>query len=280
MERIDKPEAAKALLAAYMKPGAVFSRRFTAEELERECAEGSLFAEEDPGCLLLARRRGAHQILSFALEKGAAPPEPGFDRPTVLELAFRERDAALRATLPDWEKRGFTPVLRRVRLTRPAGDAAENAPLPLAQTSDHAAVRALLEECFDPLTGCLPTDAALASDLAAGRVLFFGDAVLRFSEGAAREVRQLAVAPMSRGRGKGGALLDAFLAAKGGGRIAVWTAETNDAALRLYESRGFAPDGWRSVVLLWKQTTFDNDIPVIPREAKRLRTADLLRAPE
>ena len=44
----------------------------------------------------------------------------------------------------------------------------------------------------------------------------------------------------------------AFLAVEGARRCTVWTAETNAAALRLYESAGFAPDGWQSEVLLWE----------------------------
>ena len=66
------------------------------------------------------------------------------------------------------------------------------------------------------------------------------------------EIRQLAVAPQARGQGKGKALLQRFTTELDGRRITVWTAETNAAALRLYESAGFAPDGWQSEVLLWE----------------------------
>lgn len=256
MERLELG-AARALLTDLLRPGAVFSRSFTARELEAECAAGTLFAQRFAGGALLARRRGGHQILSFALEKGAALPDAVFDRPTVLELAFREKDAALRALLPEWEARGFAPLLRRTRLTRPAS-AAGDAALPLAGESALDAVRALLETCFDPLTGCLPARAALAEDVRAGRVLFTGEAVLRFSEGAAREIRQLAVRPEARAAGRGGALLDAFLAAKGDRRVTVWTAQTNEAALRLYRSRGFVGDGWSSAVLLWEKEYADS----------------------
>ena len=244
MERLEL-DAARALLAERMKPGAVFTRGYTLEELRRECAAGTLFAESFPGGALLARRRETHQILSLALDRGAALPRLDFDRPTVLELAFRERDAALRALLPELIARGFTPLLRRVRLTRAAGEARSAEALPAEPGAG-----ALLRACFDPLTGCLPTEAELAADAEAGRLLCTGEAVLRFSEGAAREIRQLAVAPAARGRGRGGALLDAFLARYGDRRVTVWTAETNEPALRLYESRGFAPDGWRAEVLL------------------------------
>ena len=250
MERLDY-DAARALLTERMKPGAVFTRSFTADELRRECEAGTLCAETFPGGALLARRREKHQILSLLLDRGAAIPNPDFDRPTVLELAFREKDASLRALLPELETRGFAPLLRRVRLTRPAGEAAGTALPPAGEDAPGNAL-ALLRTCFDPLTGCLPTAPELAEDAAAGRLLFTGSAVLRFSDGAAREIRQLAVAPDARGHGAGSALLDAFLSAYGGRRVTVWTAETNAAALRLYESRGFAPDGWRSEVLLWQ----------------------------
>ena len=253
MEKLEL-EKAKALISAHIRPGCLFSRSFTPEELADETAAGTLWYEAHEGCLLLARRRGEHQILSFALDRGAETPAVAFDRPTVLELAFRPRDAALRDAAADWAARGFMPLLRRVRLTRERGGCPLPAALPLAAEKDLPALRALLRACFDPLTGCLPTDAALEKDVAAGRVLYTGEALLRFAgSGAAREIRQLAVAPQARGQGKGKALLHRFTTELDGRRITVWTAETNAPALRLYESAGFAPDGWQSEVLLWQE---------------------------
>ena len=251
MEKLEL-ETAKALISAHIRPGCLFSRSFTPEELADECAAGTLWYENREGCLLLARRRGEHQILSFALDRGAETPAVDFDRPTVLELAWREPDTARKLLAADWERRGFKPLLRRVRLTRERGGCPLPAALPLAAEKDLPALRALLRACFDPLTGCLPTDAALEKDVAAGRVLYTGEALLRWSPGLSPEVRQLAVAPQARGQGKGKALLQRFTTELDGRRITVWTAETNAPALRLYESAGFAPDGWQSEVLLWE----------------------------
>lgn len=253
MEIITSPEAAKALLGARMKRGSLCSHVFSSEELNRECAAGTLWAEERPGCLLLARRRVSHQILSFAIDKDVSPPNLQFDRPTVLELAFCDRIPALQTTLPLWEKRGFSTLLRRLRLTRERGGMPLPLDLPLATQADLPALRALLEESFDPLTGCLPTDAALTADVESGHVLFDGAALLRFSAGFSLEIRQLAVAPELRGQGRARALLERFTTVNDNRRVTVWTAETNIPALRLYERCGFSPDGWKSVVLVWKE---------------------------
>ncbi len=253
MEIITSPEAAKALLDAHMRRGVLFSRSFSAAELALETEAGTLFGEEHPGCLLLARRRGAHQILSFALDKDAALPSTAFDRPTVLELAWRDLDPERRLLVPEWEKRGFVPVLRRLRLAREKGGMPLPLELPRAAEADLPALRALLEKSFDPLTGCLPTDAALAADVESGHVLFDGAALLRFSSGFSLEIRQLAVAPEKRGQGRARALLERFTTVSDSKHITVWTAETNIPALRLYERCGFSPDGWKSVVLVWKE---------------------------
>ena len=144
---------------------------------------------------------------------------------------------------------GFRPVLRRVRLTREKRGMPLPLDMPLAAETDLPALRALLEACFDPLTGCLPTEAELAADVERGHVLYDGAALLRFSDGFSLEIRQLATAPEARGQGHGHALLKLITTVKDNKRITVWTADTNEAALRLYTGFGFAADGWASVVL-------------------------------
>ena len=249
MERVETPEAAKAMISEHIRPGCLFSRSFSPGELADETAAGTLWAETHPGCLLLARRRGAHQILSFALDKDAALPSVRFDRPTLLELAWRNLDPARKLLQPEWEKRGFRPILRRIRLAREKRGMPLPLDLPLAAKTDLPALRALLEASFDPLTGCLPTEAELAADVENGHVLYDGAAMLRFSEGFSLEIRQLATAPESRRQGHGRALLERIVTVKDNKRITVWTADSNEAALRLYAGCGFSPDDWASVVL-------------------------------
>lgn len=60
--------------------------------------------------------------------------------------------------------------------------------------------------------------------------------------------------PCARGKGLGGALLDAAIAlakAQGCSRITLLTDDGNDAAQSFYQSRGFAPSAMRTFRLQW-----------------------------
>ena len=66
-----------------------------------------------------------------------------------------------------------------------------------------------------------------------------------------REVVAMWVAPEWRARGVGGALMDAVLEwarAEGAASIALWVADGNDTARRLYERCGFVGTGQRDVI--------------------------------
>ena len=66
-----------------------------------------------------------------------------------------------------------------------------------------------------------------------------------------REVVAMWVDPEWRGRGVGGALMGAVVEwarAEGAASIALWVADGNDAARRLYERRGFVGTGERDVI--------------------------------
>lgn len=129
-----------------------------------------------------------------------------------------------------------------------------DAPFPIrpASFADAAAMAAVERRCFSdpwPLEGFrqvfdTPGAVALVMSDADDTVAYF---LAREILGTA-EVLNLAVVPEYRGRGLGGALLDAGLAAvrsRGGTEIFLEVRASNDVAQALYASRGFRVDGRR-----------------------------------
>lgn len=246
MRTIDDYDEIAAMIAGYLRPGLMTNWASDTEVLRREAAAGTLLTHEYSGGLLLLRRRPGHFILNYYLSDPGARPDIALPCPTVLELPQRpgsQSDSSL------WERMGFRPRLRRVRLSRAKRDTAAAA-LAVPDISAREA-RELLERCFDPLTGCLPGLEELEEDIARGRLISIDRrALLRFSSGPAASIRHLAVAEEFRHQGLGRQLMERFDAASGGRRALVWTGRDNAAAIGLYEKSGFQPDGWQSLVMI------------------------------
>lgn len=234
-------------ITACLRAGAETNRTLPAEDLRREIAAGTLRAHRWAGGLLLLRRRGGQDIVNF-YRTGPAPLDCGLPGPAVVELPIRPGGTADTAW---WESLGFRPLLRRVRMARPALTPGQGCPMTLEIPPITAAeALALLEGCFDPRTGCLPTLEELEEDLRENRLLTEGGlGVLRFENGRAVNIRHLAVAPEARGQGMARGLLARFNERTGDRRALVWTGAENLPARRAYEGAGFAPDGWESLVL-------------------------------
>lgn len=250
-EQITSYEALAPELDALLKRRLAANYAPERQGLEAEIAAGLLWGAALPEGLVLLQRGSGPQRLRFLLTEAEALLPLSFDRTTVLELPFRRGDPVFLRLAEALKSRGWTEALGRVRLTRRA------APCPAVETSlpgespTPEALLGLLEACFSPLTGCLPEAAELEADLAAGRVLACGDGLLRWREkGRSREIRHLAVAPEARGRGLAKALVRGFLDREGDKLCRVWTGAENRPARRVYESFGFAPDGWESLVLV------------------------------
>lgn len=247
------------LSASFFGRGTVTNCFLGKDELARECAARTLFFDEAPGALLLYRRRGAFYRMNFYLREDAPLPLLP-DEHIVTEIAFRERDTALREAAARWQQAGMTPVLTRHRMKRNA-DAPRQVLLPDGMTVETAAARdldaatVLLTENFSALTGCLPTNAELFCDIERGGVLLArenGETVglLRMqADRAAAEIRQLAVAERFRGKGAASALLQAALTKPDLRVWRVWVVRGNHSAARVYEKQDFTDDGFSSVVL-------------------------------
>lgn len=253
MEQIKEYDALSPLLAAQLRPGVLTNAVLRKADYLGEIQAGTLFAQSFPGGLLLLRQRGTHQILNFYLQKDAAPPEFRPQLPTVLEIAARPRDAALLASEALWKRLGFLPLFARQRMTRKAGTPVLHGSFPAAAcvAPPEALLEAggLLEDCFDPLTGCLPSRDGLLEDLRAGRVFMLDGGVLHMAEAASgTELRHLAVAPALRRQGAAQALFEAYMAHTQNRSSRVWVRRDNLPALSFYEKNGYTCDGWASVV--------------------------------
>lgn len=237
-----------------LRAGAVANGLPAREELEREIRGGTLRAGDFPGALLLLHRREGFDRLHFMLAKGAAFPDWTPEVRTVVEIAFRASDTALRGMDRLLAQRGFAPVLTRVRLTRRPGEVAQPPPgAAPAGTGQLEQAEEILQACFSPLTGCLPLREELREALEQGRVLSCPGGVLHYTpRGAGTEIRHLAVSATCRGQGLGRLLLGTYLARWGVRTSRVWTGSDNAAALALYRGAGYIEDGWRSCVRVYE----------------------------
>ena len=226
-----------------------------AEVLKRETSAGTLAWEQLPEGILLLRQRADHQLLNFLLTAPGALARWIPERNTVLELPWNDRSPELRQLGETLIERGWMLLLRRVRLTR-KGALLPEIPdsvreIRAAEAPDRAAVLEILERCFSPLTGCLPTPEGLAQEQA---VLLPGGTLHYRRQGNTTELRHLAVLPEARGKGLARALIAAYLEREGQRLSRVWTGADNETALHLYGSFGYVPDGWHSLVLYYLKT--------------------------
>ena len=219
------------------------------ERLEKEISQGSLIMEQGDFGLLLLRRRPKWDLLTFLLKKGESLQNWRPERPTVAELPFRRETDPIGAVADSLRSMGFQMVLKRLRYTR-KGKTGEVFPAHGVEECQEAEnSHRLLEECFSPLTGCVPSQEEWDALVAKGQILTLPGGILHYeSKGNTTELRHLAVAQTRRGRGFGRLLVGAYLNRCGTGLSRVWTGEENVAARRLYESFGYEADGWTSRV--------------------------------
>lgn len=253
-------EALSDLVSAHLLRGVQTNTMVTEDTYGPAIQDGTLTAQTTPAGLLLTRDRGDHARLNFYLNDMSVPLGAELTSPTVTEVAFRPRDTGLQEAVTYLQEQGFSLVLERVRLSRPATEADPLAfPLYVPRPEDTPVVMEFLQENFSSLTGCLPTEAELAEDLAHDRFLILTDCgsiggLLHFSfDGKSGEIRHLAIREDLRGKGFTRPLLQGYLEAVKGAKSVVWTGADDAAAQAAYEAMGFTPDGRRSAVLCYNK---------------------------
>ena len=251
MKRIETYGELTALTSAELHAGVLTNAFTDAETYGREISDGRLFAEKTENGLLILHDRGSHFRLNFYLHS-AEIPDLELDRPIVTEIAYRQIDKRVAELVPLFAGSGFSHKFDRVRLCRKTSEIVESDGVRLAEPCDAVKIQALLAECFDPLTGCLPTDTELDGIIKNGELLVTEDGagVLHFADGKTTEIRHLAVSPSARKQGTASRLIASFLSKTENKKSRVWVTSGNTAAEKTYEKNGYLPDGWTSSVLI------------------------------
>ena len=276
MEHVTSYEQLKTLVSNQFKPGVLTNAAICERDYVPYIGAGTLSFEEGNFGLLLVREKREHNYVSFWLHPDSVAQIEGLPLPErcLLEVAYRPRDAELKALAQAFTAAGFEKQLGRIRYTRPAGlEAPEIVPLEggmterlicgakcaekmagAAQMTDAYAeeVRAFIADNFVERTGCWPSAAELAYD----KVIELRDekglcAIIHCqTDGSMPNIRHMAVRSDCRGQRLTAKLLSRFCAGLGcKTKAMVWVKEHDDAAKHAYSKFGFAPDGRESIVL-------------------------------
>lgn len=235
------------LVMKAMKRGRPINLFWKKEDYEAQIQKNALYYTPLETGLALWLDRGDHYRLYFSMD--GTEPLPPTEKPTVTELVFAEEEC-IPPCLSDWER-----LFERVRLSRPPMESALPTEATFAEPCHFDQIKQILQQCFDHLTGCLPTDDELMQDLQNNKILAYFDgqapiALLHFSaDGKRAEIRHFATLESARGQGCGKQLLAAFLNLHSALPCSVWVRKGNAPALHLYEKFGFSADGRNSLVL-------------------------------
>lgn len=217
----------------------------------------------DRGLLILRKRLAYdHWVLNFYLHNLDGIPLPPLDGPVVVEIPSRARDTAMRETTRLFRDTGFNPLTERQRLCLPAKTAVAPGDCPFdirvgePSLEDLNEAYTLLLDCFDILTGCIPTLYEFEQTMAQGNVIFATDShgetagLLHIAPNRGHtELRHLAVREDCRRMGVAQKLLSYYLVHTDFSKSLVWVRSDNAPALHFYQKNGYTADGWRSTVL-------------------------------
>lgn len=235
-------------ITSCLKPKLRTNCTLSAEKMKQLIERRQLFCEcYDGGLLLLEKRRTDHLLRYYLTDPDVLPPQ--LPENVTAEVVCRPGEPD--APCSWWEQIGFRRKIKRLRLLHPAAEAEQ---LPPPESVSDLAALALLRECFDETTGCIPTEEETSLAAREGRLL------PRFSDGrlvaalhaeqakGAVELRHLAVLPEYRGKGFAGSLTEEFVRRFGGKRLRVWVREDLPQARHIYEKNDFTPDGYTASV--------------------------------
>jgi N-acetylglutamate synthase-like GNAT family acetyltransferase len=248
------------LVSAQFRKGVRTNNFLSVEAYQAEIAQGSLYTHVWQGGLVFLRRRRGYWQLNFYLNDLSAPLDTDLNGIIVVEIPVRPKDLA-DDLLNYWKRQGFVHRFDRLRFIRPAGQAIDvfNSDIKVkkAEPSDCSALLDLMSECFDPITGCIPTQAELIGDINRDNVFCAKDmkakicGLLHITRAASyTEIRHLAVREDMRGKHISRQLFSYYMNSTDFKKSLVWTSNKNSSAIRFYQSCGYTTDGWTSSVLV------------------------------
>jgi len=246
---------------SHFRRGMVTNHLAVREKLERDIICGRLSAQESENGLLLFTNCISHYLLHFYLHSAEGIAEiPELDIPVVCEIAAKKDADTFDKVKNALNELGFKHELKRERLatTSGTGVAANKINCCTASQSDFDEIKSLLFTSFSSLSGCIPPDDELRSDITNGHILICREssqisALLHFKEDRkSLEIRHLCVAEKYRGRSIATSLVDSFLNmySDTDKKVTVWVREGYSAAEAVYQKNGFTPDGMTSDVYI------------------------------
>jgi GNAT superfamily N-acetyltransferase len=180
--------------------------------------------------------------------------------PMILDLVGE--DAAAKELSTVFESAGFRTRARLMRLARmtqavPAGSAATDRRVVLAEEHDTRSVQDLLMRSFDRYADQIPDRREIAMAALNRQVLMISDgakpaAILYFEpRGMTSTVRYWLVDRPYRAMGYGSVLMRHYFALQcGARRFILWVRADNEDAIHKYRHYGYAPDGLSDLILM------------------------------
>lgn len=212
----------------------------------------------DGGVYFFIKEANLYRCYYFMKKEKCPPVLPQMDQPIILEevlLASKERIPSEE----DWKQVGFQPYLERKRMYLMAKNIVVEDAHPIFASEEMLEdIFDLMNQSFEPFTSALPTKEELLAEIEKQNIIvrmkekqLLG--FLHFGQSKQNCVLwHIAVAPEARGFGVGETLLkDWFFARREvTKKFMLWVRTDNPPALRMYEKRGFLPDGRVAPVMI------------------------------
>lgn len=223
------------------------------EQLTRWVSRGAISAIEGDGAVLtLLRERDFYRLYHTAESPAALARTLAQLPPGTFVADLIGQGDALESLCEIYGASDFVAhdfLRRMVRVQAPETPSSGEATV--ATAADARAVAALLDRLLDPLTEPIPTEAELAEEAEAGRLLLTRDEhgavtgmLLYDLKAAAAQLRLWHVDSQARGQGVGRRLMAGFLArCAAARRLVLWVIGDNARSIAIYEHYGFAADG-------------------------------------